>query len=99
MLGDADVGLFLVFRVLREPYEVRTMDENDHVGILLDGSGFTKVAELGLSGAASALHGISGKLGQGDDRDVQFLGRGLQRAGNGCHFLFAEAAEFGGSLH
>jgi hypothetical protein len=62
VLGYHDVGLLLVFRIVGHAHEVRTVDEDDHIGILLDGAGFAKVAQLGLAGAAGALHCVSGKL-------------------------------------
>ena len=69
------------------------MDETYHIGILLDGSGFTKVAQLRALALFSftILH-TTVQLRQGDDRDIQLLGQSFQRAGNRTH-LFLTAAE------
>ena len=44
------------------------MDEDDQVGVLLDGAGFAEVRENRLALAAPLLRG-AGELGQRDDRD------------------------------
>ena len=99
MLGDDDIGRLAALRRLGQAEEVRTVDEQDHIGVLLDGTGLAEVAEHRLAVALFALHRLAGQLGQGDDRDVELLGGRLEGTGDGRDFLLAQAAEVGRTLH
>ena len=56
-----------------------TMDESYHIGILLDGSGFTKVTQLRtLAFFSFTVFHTTIQLRQGNDRDIQLLGQPLQ---------------------
>ncbi|MNQ76957.1 hypothetical protein D3C85_918090 [compost metagenome] len=63
------------------------IDEHDAVGVLLDRAGFTQVGQL--RALVFALLDLTRQLRQGDDRHAQFLGQGLQAAGDLGHFLHA----------
>ena len=56
-----------------------TVNEAHHIGILLDGTGFTKVTQLGTLAflAFTVLH-TTVQLRQSDDRNVQLLGQTFQ---------------------
>src|SRR5699024_9974969 len=77
VLGDDDVGLAgaLVLLVVH----VLTMDEQDQVRILRDRTGLTQVGYHRT--LVRALLAAAVELGQGDDRDLEFLGQKLERAG------------------
>jgi hypothetical protein len=76
VFADDDFGLALVRRVF--VVDLVAVDEQDHVGILLDGAGLAQVGhDRALVGPL--LEGAV-ELGQGDDRDVELLGQGLQGA-------------------
>ena len=66
------------------------MDESHDVGVLLDGPRFAQVRKLGAFRTAAQLRSTA-QLREGDDRHVQLLGDGLQRAGDESHLLFAVA--------
>ena len=99
MLRDDDLGGFLAVLGLGKAQVVRTVDKDDHVGILFDGTGFAQVAEHRLAVAAGALDRVTGQLGQGDDRDIEFLGGHLEGTGDRGDLLLAHAPQFGGPLH
>ena len=61
------VGVFVVVVV--------SVEEHNHVGILLDGSGFSEVGQH-RTVVGALLYG-SGELGQGNYRDVEFSGHGF----------------------
>ena len=44
VLGYDDLGSFLVPGIFRQSHIIGTVDEDDHIGILLDGAGLAKVA-------------------------------------------------------
>ena len=73
LFGDDDfsdvflVGVFVVIVV--------SVEEHNHVGILLDGSGFSEVGQH-RTVVGTLLYG-SGKLRQGNYRDVEFSGHGF----------------------
>ena len=99
MLGDDDLCGFLSVRSLSKSHIVRTVNEYHHVGVLLDGTGLSKVAELRLSTAPGPLDRVTGQLRQGYDRDIQLLGRSFQGPGNCGDFLLTHSPQFGRSLH
>src|SRR5690242_6696177 len=67
--------------VLRlQPVALRPVEEEDHVGVLLEGTRLPQVRELGLL-ALAGLH-RAGELGERHHRHVQLLGQGLERAGD-----------------
>jgi hypothetical protein len=66
------------------------VDEEDDVGVLLDGAGLAEVGELGLVGGAP-LHG-TGALGNGQHRGVNLAGQGLERPGDEADLLHAVLA-------
>ena len=61
-------------------------DEKNEIGVLLDGSGFAQVAELGLP-APGPLLDLTVQLGDGYHRYVQLLGEILQTAADRRYFL------------
>jgi len=63
-------------------------DEPDQIGILLDGSRFTQVAELWTVIALSRLHGAA-QLREDHHRHVQFLGQEFHAPRKGADFLVA----------
>ena len=73
LFGDDDfsdvflVGVFVVIVV--------SVEEHNHVGILLDGSGFSEVGQH-RTVVGTLLYG-SGELGQGNYRYVEFSGHGF----------------------
>ena len=72
-VGDAAaVGIFVVIFF--------AVDEEDDVGVLLQGTGFTQMAELRAL-VLGLLNGTA-ELRKGDDRYVQFTREGFQRAGD-----------------
>ena len=89
MFGDEKFGfagqlrprvlvLFVNFRAHQKGHDVR---------ILLEGAGFAQVGHAGL--AAPALLGLPVELGEDDDRDLEFLGQGLDAGGNFGNFDLA----------
>lgn len=70
--------LFVVF--LFGPGVVGAGEESDHVGVLLDGAGFTQVGKHGA--LALALFDGSVELGENDDGDVEFLGDAFETGGD-----------------
>ena len=85
MLGDEDVRLAGARRLL--VVDVLAVQQDDHVGVLLDGTGFTQVRDHGP--LVLALLGATVQLREGDDRDLEFLGQQLQRTGELGDFLLA----------
>src|SRR6185437_42793 len=83
LLGDDDLGLALrvgiLLAVLVLVVVAVAMDEGDHVGILLDGSGFAEIGKHRLLVASALLRG-SAELGECDDRDVELFRERLQSA-------------------
>src|SRR3546814_748319 len=61
------------------------IDEHDHVGVLLDGAGFTQVGKLWP--LVLTLLDRARKLRQGQHRHVELLGDRLQPAGDVGHLL------------
>ena len=55
-------------------------DKHDDVGILLDGSRFTQVAQL--RAFVVAVFDLAAQLAERDDGDVEFLGDGLEALGD-----------------
>ena len=66
---------------------IDTVEEHDHIGVLLDGAGFAKVGE-NRTRVVTAGYG-TGELSKGDNRDFQFASELFQAAGNFCNFLDA----------
>src|ERR1700675_3992540 len=75
LLADDDVGDPLAVVGL-QPVALGTVEEEDDVGILLEGARLAKVGELGL--LALAGFDRSGKLGEGDDGHIDLLGERLE---------------------
>ena len=67
------------------------VDEEHHVGVLLDGAGFAQVGQL--RAFVVTVFNLAGKLREGHDGDGQFLGQRLEAHGNFRHLLHAA---FGG---
>ena len=78
VLGDNDFRLLFIPFILTEADIIRTVYEDYHIGILLDGTGLTKVRKLRLPASSLTLNRLTGKLGKGNYRDIEFLGRSLQ---------------------
>src|SRR5690606_31371695 len=76
LLADDDLGRALVRRI--GIVDLVAIDEDDHVGILLDGPGFAQIAHDGP--LVGALFQAAIELRQCDHRAVQFLGQSLQRS-------------------
>ena len=97
VLGNDDLGhsvKVVAFLVFIDVVVFRAVDEEHHVGILLDGSRLAQVAKLGaLAFDPLAVFDISAQLREGDDGDVELLSQSLQRATDGGHFLLS-ATEF-----
>jgi len=56
-----------------------TVEEANHVGVLLDGAGFTKVRHTGNSeGVAGPVFGTTVELGKDDDGDAELFGEGFE---------------------
>ena len=94
------IGILVDFIVLR------TVDKAYDVGILLDGSRLTQVAELWSfavgctlwSGSHSVLH-TTVQLAQRDDGDVEFLGQSLERTRDGGYFLLSAVVTHAAGVH
>ena len=97
-LCEADEGVSAL--VLGDFVIFGTVDEADHIGILLDGTGFAEVGELRTL-ALGALTGFDAtvQLREGDNRDVKLLCQALQRAGDGADLLFAAAEIHAAGVH
>ncbi len=67
---------------------LRTVYEAHHVGILLDGTGLTEVAELRTLVFGARFHATV-ELRQGDDGQVQLFRELFERTRNHAHFLLA----------
>ena len=84
----------LLFPILRFAFlrgvQVPPVDHQDQIGILFDGTRFPKIGKE-RSPVRPALD-RSTELGQGDDRNVQFFGDGLQRPGNDRDLLLTVLA-------
>src|SRR5215475_3920034 len=77
LLADDDVGHALVLFSL-QPVAIRPVQEEDEVGVLLEGARFAQVGELGLL-ALPALHRAR-ELGERDHRHIELLGQRLEGA-------------------
>ena len=76
------------------------MNEEHHVGILLNGSRLAKVAQLRpLAVDALTVFHRSVELAQCQNRDVEFLGQSLERAGDGGHLLLAVTETHTAGVH
>ena len=76
------------------------MDKTNHIGILLDGSGFTQVAQLRTLAVdtLTVLHPTV-QLAQRNNRYVQFLGQPLERTRNGADLLLTAAERHSTGIH
>ena len=84
MLGNDDLGQpRSIFRVIR----IGTMQEHDDVGVLLDGTTFTKVGQS--RAFVVAQFDTSIQLRQRDHRQAVFLGNPLETTSNLCDLLFS----------
>jgi hypothetical protein len=92
LLGDDDLGDALLFDVLLplvfRHVHLLAVDEDDHVGVLLDGPGFAEVGQL-RPRFAPAFLGRSTELGDADDGDLELFGQLFERAGDEGHLLVA----------
>ena len=77
-IGDHFVFVFVVL------VHVGAVDEDDDIGVLLDGAAFAQVAEHG-DGRFAALDG-AGELGDGEDGHVKFAGDFFEGAGDDAEF-------------
>jgi len=69
------------------------MNEEHHIGILLNSSRLTKVAQLRTFALESlTVFHITRQLRQGEYRNVELLGKPLERTGN-CRNLFLTATK------
>src|SRR6056297_17679 len=76
VLADDDLGLALVRRIV--VVDFITVNEQDHVGILLDGAGFTQVGHH--RPLVGPLLQRAVELGKRDDRYLELLGKRLEAA-------------------
>ena len=83
------VAMQIVFGAVYEAY---------NVGILFDGAGLSKVAQLGAL-AVRAVFNATVKLRQRHYWDVKFLGQLLERTRNHTDFLLARAEFHAGGIH
>ena len=70
---------------------VVAIDEDDRVGVLLDGAGLAQIAELGALVFGGAGLDRAVQLGERDDRHAHLLGELLQTAGQLADLLLAAA--------
>uniref|UniRef100_A0A0N4ZAP4 NAD-specific glutamate dehydrogenase n=1 Tax=Parastrongyloides trichosuri TaxID=131310 RepID=A0A0N4ZAP4_PARTI len=114
LLADDDLGLVLQAVHVFLPLQVFfgalarlgaaqvvafSVHEHDAVGVLLDRARFPQVGELGTL-VLPVFH-LTRELRQGDDRAVEFLGQGLERArdlGNFLHPVFLAVVAGGDEL-
>ncbi len=87
VFGEDEEGLaffggffFFVFDFHFATGVVGTGEEANHVGVLLDGTGFTEVGENGA--LAFALFDGTVELGEDDDGDVEFFGEAFEAGGD-----------------
>ena len=66
---------------------VAAVQQGHDVGVLFEGSGLAKIAQLRLF--VGALFGAAVELAQGQDGDVEFLSKDLQPTADLGHFLLA----------
>src|SRR5437016_8758711 len=85
MFTHENIGNALPFGIL--VIYVLTVNEHDDVGILLDRTALTEIRQHGNRGL-SGFHRTT-ELRQRDDRHVELLGQGFQRARNIGDFLLA----------
>ncbi len=80
---------------------LRTVDEADHIGILLDSTRLTQVGELRSFAVDVPLARLYAtiELGEGDDRDFQFLGQDLERSRDGTYLLLTVAEGHPTGIH
>ena len=87
MLGNDDFGHaaeVATFFVGIDMVVFGAVDEDDHVGILLDGSRFAEVAQLRtLTFVALAVFNSTVQLAQSQNGNVQFLGQAFERTADG----------------
>ena len=108
MLGDDELGQTLdvvaVAVFLGAGVVFGTVDEADHIGILLDGSRLTQVGELRPLGLLAVLVvatrlDATVQLRQGDDGYLQLLGQLLERPRYGAHLLLTAAERHAAGVH
>src|SRR5665647_2372616 len=89
VLGDDEVGFAGAFVFVVGVFAVQ---EDHHVGVLLEGAGLAEVAEEGL--LVGALLGAAVELGDRDDGDLELLGEELDLAGElACLLYTSDAAD------
>ena len=91
LLADDDFSLSLLGILVALVVHLVTIDEDDDVRILLDGARFTQVRQLRT--LVGPFLDLSVELGQGNDRDIELLGQGLERARDLGNFLFPGASD------
>jgi len=99
VLCDDDLSPSHIVRIVRKSLIVVSVDEDHHIGILLDRSRLTKVAELRTAVAALTVLRLTRKLRERDDRDIHFLCGSLQRSRDSRNLLLTHTPELGRSLH
>ena len=76
------------------------MNEEYHIGILLDGTGFTKVTQLrSLSFQALTVLYVTGELRESKHRNIQLFGNTFERSGDGRYLLLTAAKLHTVSIH
>ena len=77
-----------------------TVYEDDHIGILLDGTRLTQVGELGtLAVETFAAFHTTVQLTEGKDGDVELLGQALERAGDGGYLFLTRGEAHAVGVH
>ena len=90
--GDSYVGIFSGLVIVIKMIVLGAVDEANQVGVLLNRSGLTKVAQL----RSLTFHTLTRlyttvELREGDDGDVQLFGQAFQTAGDDTNLLLAAA--------
>src|SRR5215472_15351157 len=86
LLGDDQLGLGALFVGDISLIEIRAVDEQDDVRVLLDGARFAEVGELRL---ALLAFWRASQLAENEHGNLQFLRQRLQRARNTGDFFLA----------
>ena len=85
VLGENEFGLAVVFVAFFLIIDIvdLSIEESNHVGVLLNGAGFTEVGHAwNAEGGAGTAFRSPVELGENDDRDTEFLGESFEAAGD-----------------
>ena len=88
-----------VIRIFGKTLIVISVDEDYHIRILLDGTGFTEVAELRPAIASLTVLGLTRELRKGDDRNIHLLRCSLKCTRDGRNLLLSHTAKLRRALH